>query len=123
MILSYTKCGFLGGYCAKKSMFNRGGSSNFQPSFRGGSVSFVPKGRGWAMCFLSNIFPNAPAHPILYVFTSPLKRMLDFPSCSNLLSVVHLYRQKKNTCLFPFPIVCNESNLEILHIVCVIRFV
>ena len=47
----------------KKSMFNRGGSCNFQPSFRGGSVSFVPKGGGWAMCFLSTTFPNAPAHP------------------------------------------------------------
>ena len=55
----------------KKSMFNRGGSCNFQPSFRGGSVSFVPKEGGWAMSFLSTTFLNAPAHPTLYFLTSP----------------------------------------------------
>ena len=35
---------------------------------------FCAEGWGWVMCFLSTIFPNAPAHPPppLYFLTSPL---------------------------------------------------
>ena len=47
--------------CTKTPCLIRGGSCNFQPSFRDRSVSFVPKGGGGLCAF----YPPTP-HPILF---------------------------------------------------------
>ena len=46
-----------------KSIFNGGGSCNFQPSLRGWVRQFCAKRGMCAVCFLSMTFPYAPVHP------------------------------------------------------------
>lgn len=66
------ECGFIK-FATINFMFLRGGSFNFQPSFRSGSINFVRKGRGGSCVFyLSHFQMLRPTPTTLYFFASPL---------------------------------------------------
>ena len=75
-------------------MFTRGGSYNFQPSFRGGSVSFVQKGGGGPCVLHPPHFQmlRFPYSPPLYFLTSPLFPKIFAFTCNRLVQIADLRR-------------------------------